>query len=291
LFITSNSHHAQTSIELQEQTDDIWAVELEQASVRYRMASERITTLKERTVRRMTGRSVKYNEFWALRNVSLKIHKGEAIGLIGNNGAGKSTLLKVIARVQKPSEGHVVVRGTVAPLIELGAGFHPELTGRENIFMNGAMLGYSQQQMLRKFDSIVEFSGLGNFINAPIRTYSSGMIARLGFSIAVDVEPDILIVDEALSVGDEAFQTKCLAKMNSFRENGTTIFFVTHTLDILSNLCTRLVWLEGGRVRYCGDPEKTIEYYRSERDFSEDELATTQERQIVSVPIRKTRNR
>lgn len=244
------------------------------------MANERINTLKEQVIRRLSGRRIEYNEFWALREVNLEVRQGEAIGLVGRNGAGKSTLLKVIARVQKPSSGRVIVRGNISPLIELGAGFHPELTGRENIFINGAMLGFSGRQMQKKFDDIVEFSGLAEFIDSPLRTYSSGMTARLGFAIAADVDPDILIIDEALSVGDEAFQKKCVARMTEFRKNGVTIFFVTHSMDAIGKLCPRSVWLDGGCLRAIGPTERVVAAYREslENGFS---FADSQKMQIV----------
>ena len=178
------------------------AIQLTDVSVCYRLPSERVNTLKEQLIRRIRGVQVKYNEFWALRNASVNIPAGACVALIGRNGAGKSTLLKVIAQVQRPTQGRVVVAGRVAAIIELGAGFHPELTGRENVFINGAMLGFSRKQMERKFESIVAFSELGTFIDSPMRTYSSGMIARLAFSVAADADPDVLIIDEALSVGD-----------------------------------------------------------------------------------------
>jgi lipopolysaccharide transport system ATP-binding protein len=264
------------------------AVVLSQVSVRYRMPTERINTLKEQVIRRITGRSVKYNEFWALRQITLKVRQGEAIGLIGNNGAGKSTLLKVIARVQKPTSGRVWVRGTISPMIELGAGFHNELTGRENIFLNGAMLGFSRRHMQRKFESIVEFSGLAAFIDTPLRTYSSGMVARLGFAIAADADPDILIIDEVLSVGDEAFQKKCIARMNEFRKQGVTIFFVTHGLDTVHTLCPRAVWLDGGKIRYAGPTEQVVEAYRKSLEGEMDiSLADTQKLQIIPPERRK----
>jgi ABC-type polysaccharide/polyol phosphate transport system ATPase subunit len=258
------------------------AIVLSDVSVRYRLPSERITSLKEAAVRRLTGRSVKYSEFWALRHVDMEVHRGEAIGLVGRNGAGKSTLLKVIARVQKPSSGRIWVRGHVSPLIELGAGFHHELTGRENVFINGAMLGFSHKQMQRKFDRIVEFSGLKDFIDAPLRTYSSGMIARLGFSIAADADPDILIIDEALSVGDEEFQKKCIARMRGFREQGVTIFFVTHGLDTLKSLCPKSVWIDGGHVRAVGPTESVVASFRAslENDVS---IMETRKMQVVRV--------
>lgn len=264
------------------------SVVLSGVSVCYRMPTERINTLKEQVIRRVTGRSVKYSEFWALRNITLKVRQGEALSLIGSNGAGKSTLLKVIARVQRPTSGKVWVRGAISPLIELGAGFHPELTGRENIFINGAMLGFSKRQMQRKFDSIVDFSELAAFIDAPLRTYSSGMTARLGFAVAADADPDILIIDEALSVGDEAFQKKCIARMEEFRARGVTIFYVTHSLDKLDELCPRGVWLEGGRIRYAGPTIEVVEAYRQNMEMEADiSMADTQKLQML--PSKKRR--
>ena len=256
------------------------AVILTDVGVRYRMPTERVNTLKEQVIRKITRRSVGFNEFWALRSVNLEVRKGEAVGLIGSNGAGKSTLLKVIARVQRPTTGRVIVRGHISPLIELGAGFHQELTGRENVYINGAMLGFSRRQMQRKFDDIVEFSGLANFIDSPLRTYSSGMTARLGFAIAADADPDILIIDEALSVGDEAFQKKCMERMDEFRQRGVTIFFVTHSLDSVGTLCPRAYWLENGQVRASGPTEAVIKAYRS-RDDMNVSLADSQKMQIV----------
>lgn len=258
------------------------SVTLENVSVRYRLPTERINSLKEQAVRTLMRRKTTYNEFWALRDVNLEVPQGEAIAFVGRNGAGKSTMLKVIARVLKPSSGRVIVRGAVSPMIELGAGFHNELTGRENIFLNGAMLGFSQKEMQRKFDSIVEFSGLNTFIDSPIRTYSSGMVARLGFAIAVDADPDILIIDEALSVGDEAFAQKCIARMNEFRERGVTIFFVTHSLDTIETLCPRSLWLDGGQIRMAGKTADVVAAFRNNID-DEQSLSDTQKRQIVSL--------
>lgn len=261
-------------------------VSLRNVSVCYRLPTERISTLKEAVIRRLTGRSVRYTEFWALRDIDLDVHQGEAIGLIGNNGAGKSTMLKVIARVQRPTGGRVLVRGSVSPMIELGAGFHPELTGRENIFVNGAMLGFSRRQMQRKFDAIVDFSGLESFIDAPLRTYSSGMIARLGFAIAADVDPNILIIDEALQVGDEAFQKKCLARMTDFRDRGVTIFYVTHALQTIHALCPKAIWLDAGHLRVMGPTRDVVEAYRNNDDFDVG-LAETQKLQLVRVLRRR----
>ena len=255
-------------------------VSLTDVSVRYQMANERINSLKEQVIRRLSGRRVEYNEFWALRDVNLEVRQGEAIGLVGRNGAGKSTMLKVIARVQKPSSGRVIVRGNISPLIELGAGFHPELTGRENIYINGAMLGFSRRQMQRKFDDIVEFSGLAEFIDSPLRTYSSGMTARLGFAVAADADPDILIIDEALSVGDEAFQKKCVERMNGFRDSGVTVFYVTHSMDSIGKLCPRSIWLDAGCVRAIGPTNRIVAAYRDSLENGLN-LADSQKMQIV----------
>ena len=214
-------------------------------------------------MRQLRGKRTEYRDFWALRDVDLRVKHGEFVGLIGRNGAGKSTLLKVIARALTPTAGRMYVRGNVAPIIELGAGFHPELTGRENVYINGTMLGYSNAEMRRKFERIVEFSELAAFIDSPIRTYSTGMIARLGFAIAADVEPDILIVDEVLAVGDEEFQKKCLARMHEIRDNGATILFVTHAVDTMRDLADRAVLVENGHLVCSGSVDEVIDAYRN----------------------------
>lgn len=242
-------------------TADHAIIELHNVSVRYRVPHERIESFKEYAIRRLQRRIV-HDEFWALRNIDLQVQMGEVLGIIGRNGAGKSTLLKVIARVLHPTCGRVIVRGHVAPLLEFGAGFHPELTGRENIFLNGVLLGFTQKQMEEKCERIVDFAELGDFIDAPLRTYSSGMIARLGFAIATDVKPDILIVDEVLSVGDEAFQRKSAARMREFREQGATILLVTHNMATVQSMCQRAVWLAHGAVRAIGPVAEIAEEYQ-----------------------------
>jgi ABC-type polysaccharide/polyol phosphate transport system ATPase subunit len=261
------------------------AIEVNDVSVCYRLPTERVNTLKEQAIRTVTRRKIKYNEFWALRKINLKVHRGQALALVGRNGAGKSTLLKVIAQVQRPTSGRIVVRGRIAPIIELGAGFHEELTGRENIFLNGAMLGFSRREMEKKVDSIIDFSELANFIDSPLRTYSSGMHARLGFAVASEADPDVLIIDEVLSVGDEAFQRKCMDRMNRFRERGVTILFVTHGLGKIKELCQYAAWIDQGRLRYVGETDRVIDMFRDamENDY---DLATTQKMQVVSVPRR-----
>lgn len=200
-------------------------------------------------------------DFWALKNVSFHVNKGEVIGFIGTNGAGKSTLLKVVAGVLKPTEGQVTVNGNICPMIELGAGFDMELTARENIFLNGAVLGYSKEFIEKKFDDIVSFSELEDFLDVPVRNFSSGMVARLAFSIATIVDPEVLIVDEILSVGDIAFQKKSENKMRSMIEGGTTVLYVSHSVDSIKALCDRVVWLEHGHVRKIGDAKTVCEDY------------------------------
>lgn len=235
-------------------------IKIEDVSLRYFVPRERINSLKEYVIRRAQGKIV-HEEFWALKNVSVEINKGEMFGIVGQNGAGKSTLLKLIAKVLKPITGRVWVRGKVAPLLSVGAGFHHELTGRENIFLNGTLLGFTQRQLEEKFDRIVEFAGLADFIDAPIRSYSSGMVARLGFAIATDSRPDILIVDEVLAVGDEAFQAKCFARMQDYRDQGMTTLLVTHNSDRVRKFCTRALWLHKGEVKMLGSVDEVVSSY------------------------------
>ena len=238
-------------------------IQLENVSVSYRLPSERIGTFKEYAIRKLQ-RKIKINKFWALTDVTLQVNRGEVFGLIGNNGAGKSTMLKVISKVLKPTKGRVVVYGRIAPLLELGAGFHPELSGRENIFLNGALLGYSRSEMESVFDEIVEFSELEHFINSPVRTYSSGMFARLGFAVATAHMPEILILDEILSVGDEAFQRKCNLRMKGFQQDGATVLMVSHALSMLEGMCNRIAWIDHGKIQGVGEPQEVIEAYRGE---------------------------
>lgn len=238
-------------------------IQLENVSVCYRLPSERIGSFKEYAIRKLQ-RKVKITKFKALTDVSLQINKGEVFGLIGNNGAGKSTMLKVISKVLKPTKGRVVVYGKIAPLLELGAGFHPELSGRENVFLNGALLGYSRSEMEAVFDEIVEFSELEQFIDSPIRTYSSGMYARLGFAVATAYMPEILILDEILSVGDEAFQRKCNLRMTHFQQSGATVLMVSHALAMLEGMCNRVAWIDHGKIQKIGEPTEVIAAYRGE---------------------------
>ena len=228
------------------------AVHLEEVSVRYRVPKERIGSIKEYAIRRLKRR-VSYDDFEALRDVSVEILPGETVGVVGRNGAGKSTLLKLIARVIPPTAGRVVVAGRIAPLLELGLGLHGELTGRENVMLQGALLGFSRAEMKRRLARIVEWAELEEFIDAPIRTYSTGMAARLAFSVATDVDPDILLVDEALAVGDERFQMKCRDRMEAFRKAGKTVLLVSHALASVRENCRRAIWIHEGRVVRDGD--------------------------------------
>ncbi len=235
-------------------------INLDKVGVRYRIPSERISSFKEYSIR-WIQRKVTHRDFWALRDVNLSVNRGETLGLIGHNGAGKSTMLKLIARVFRPTAGRVVVAGKVAPLLEFGAGFHPELTGRENIYLNGALMGFSRQEMEEKFEGIVDFAELWDFIDVPLRTYSSGMGARLGFAVATDVEPDILLIDEVLSVGDESFQRKSSARMQEFRDQGATTMLVSHNMDIVIKMCDRTAWLDHGQIKAVGKTSDVVQAY------------------------------
>jgi ABC-type polysaccharide/polyol phosphate transport system ATPase subunit len=224
-------------------------ISVEGVSKRFRLYHERNQSLKSALMRR--GR-VRYDEFWALKDVSFEVRPGMTFGLVGHNGSGKSTMLKCIARILRPEKGKISVDGRMSALLELGAGFHPELSGRENVYLNGSILGMSKRQLEQKFDEIVGFAGLERFIDMPVKNYSSGMYVRLGFSIAINVNPDILLVDEVLAVGDEEFQRKCLERVADLREAGKTIVVVTHALGTVRNLCDEAIWLENGVVREIG---------------------------------------
>ncbi len=234
---------------------------LNNVSVRYRAPEEAIGTFKEYAIQ-VLRRNVRFREFKALNNIDLQVNQGEILGIIGRNGAGKSTLLKVIARVLIPTEGRVRLRGMVSPLLELGAGFHPELTGRENIFLNGTLLGHSHRELESRLPEITEFAELGAFIDSPLRTYSSGMIARLGFSVATTWRPEILILDEVLSVGDEAFRHKCQLRMEKYRNEGATTLLVTHDSATVESLCSRAVWLDHGQIKAIGSSQEIVALYR-----------------------------
>jgi ABC-2 type transport system ATP-binding protein/lipopolysaccharide transport system ATP-binding protein len=234
---------------------------LQDITVKYRAPEERFYTFKDYAIRRLQ-RQVRYRDFLALDQLSLDVNHGEIFGIIGRNGAGKSTLLKVISRVLIPSSGRVWVQGTVAPLLELGAGFHPELTGRENVSLNGTLLGHSLRETAGRLDDILEFAELGGFIDAPLRTYSSGMVVRLGFAVATAWQPEILLVDEVLAVGDEAFRRKCQARMQAFSAAGTTTVLVTHDMTTVETMCSRAMWIEKGRQAAIGPAKEVVRQYR-----------------------------
>ncbi len=235
-------------------------IEISDVTMQFRMNSDRIMSLKE-FVTTALRRKLRYERFTALKHVSFLVEKGETLGLIGRNGAGKSTMLKVISGILKPTEGRVVCHGNVVPMLELGSGFDFDLTGRENIFLNGAILGYSEEFLCAKYDEIAEFSELGQFIETPIRNYSSGMLARLAFSIATVVRPEILIVDEILSVGDAQFQEKSKKRMIELMGGGTTVLFVSHSISQVREMCSRVVWLEQGAVKMIGESNEVCDGY------------------------------
>ncbi len=235
-------------------------IEVSDVTMHFRMNNDKILSLKEFVTTALTGR-LAYKEFTALEHISFSVQKGETLGLIGRNGAGKSTLLKIISGILKSTEGSVSCRGNVVPMLELGAGFDMDLTGRENIFLNGAILGYDETFLLEKYNEVVDFSELGQFIETPIRNYSSGMLARLAFSIAAVVDPEILIVDEILAVGDSAFQEKSKARMLDLMGGGTTVLFVSHSIEQIREMCSRVLWLEHGAAKMLGDPEEVCSCY------------------------------
>ena len=235
-------------------------VEVNDVSMRFNLAQEKTETLKEYTVKLLKGKLM-FNEFYALKNVSFTVDRGEAVALIGRNGSGKSTMLKVIAGVMYPSQGSCTVRGSIAPMIELGAGFDMDLTARENIYLNGAVLGFDRDYMNEHFESIIEFSELRDFIDVPVKNFSSGMIARLGFSIATEVKADLLVVDEVLAVGDFMFQQKCMKRLEGMLADGSTLLFVSHASDTVRSLCSRAVWLDHGVKRADGPSDEVCTAY------------------------------
>lgn len=236
------------------------AIEVRNVSMCFRLTDDKILSLKEFVTRKLSGK-LTVNEFWALKYVNFDVYKGEVMGIIGHNGAGKSTVLKVISGILKPTEGSVTARGNIVPMLELGSGFDPDLTGHENIFLNGAILGYSEEFLREKYVEIVDFSELGQFIEVPIRNYSSGMLARLAFSIATVVNPEILIVDEILSVGDADFQEKSRQRMMELMSGGTTVLFVSHSLQQIRDMCDRVVWIEHGEVQAVGETNEICGRY------------------------------
>ena len=243
------------------------AIELKEVSKKYRRHTQRplATTLKSYFLHDLWHRrNDQKNIIWALQHVDLKVKEGTTLGIIGRNGSGKSTLLKLISRILKPDAGTISVNGKVAALIELGAGFHPELTGRENVIINGIILGLTKSEIKVKLDEIVDFAELHDYIDDPVRTYSSGMYMRLGFSVAVHVDPEILLIDEVLAVGDAAFTRKCTDRMNYFKRRGKTIILVTHNLEMVKSWCDEAIWLDGGLLKLRGKPCDVVEAYTKE---------------------------
>lgn len=234
---------------------------VDNVSMRFNLASERVDSLKDLLIKKIKFQSCSFDEFWALNNISFSVDKGESCALIGANGSGKSTMLKIISGILTPTKGSVEVNGSIAPLIELGAGFDYELTGRENIFLNGAILGYSKKLMLEKYDEIIDFSELRDFIDVPVKNYSSGMIARLGFSIATIVKPEILVVDEILAVGDQAFQDKCHKRLEDMMNSGTTVLLVSHSAADIKRICQKAVWIDKSNLRFVGNVDEALQLY------------------------------
>lgn len=240
-------------------------IRIKNVSMKFNMGIEKDFSIKQAFINLFTGKKKKNEYFWALKNISFEVNKGDVVGLIGSNGAGKSTLLKVVSGVMKPTSGKVEVDGVISPMIELGAGFDQNLTARENIYLNGAILGYSKKFLDSKFDEIVEFSELKDFLDVPVKNFSSGMTAKLAFSIATIVDPEILIVDEILSVGDLRFQEKSKNKMMEMIKGGTTVLYVSHSLESIKELCNKVIWLDHGQVVKIGNTKEICdEYYKSQ---------------------------
>lgn len=236
------------------------AIEADSIWKQYRRPHVKATTFKEAALALLRGQRG-YDEFWALQDVSFAVEQGEAIGLVGPNGSGKSTMLGILARVLRPTRGAVEVTGRVCPLLELGTGFHPDLTGRENVFLNASLLGSGRRQTAARYGDIVDFAELSDFMDAPVKTYSSGMVIRLGFSIAIHMEPDILLIDEVLGVGDEHFQHKSYARLAEFKRAGKTLFVVSHSLTGITRVCDRAIWLQRGRIVTDGDADEVVKQY------------------------------
>jgi ABC-type polysaccharide/polyol phosphate transport system ATPase subunit len=237
-------------------------IRLEHVTQRFRVIHERPDTIRE-LFSKMLRKSASFHDFEAVKEVSFDVYHGEAVGIIGRNGSGKSTLLKIIAGVYRPTKGNITVGGTLAPLIELGAGFHQELTGRENILINGLLMGYSKREMMERQERIIEFADIGEFIDAPVKQYSSGMYMRLAFAVAIEVDPQVLVVDEILAVGDMGFQEKCFARIRKFRDTGRTILLVTHSMAVIQEHCDRALLIDHGQLLVDGRPEEAIATYRT----------------------------
>jgi ABC-2 type transport system ATP-binding protein len=261
------------------------SISVEAVSKRFRLFHERPSSLKERILRIRRSRAV---DFWALRDISYEVPQGNTVGLIGANGSGKTTLLKIIGGILRPTTGRVTTRGRIAALLELGAGFHPELTGRENVYLNASILGLSRKETDRRFDDIVQFSELEEFIDNQVKFYSSGMYMRLGFAVAVHVDPGILLIDEVLAVGDEAFQRKCIDRVREFQKEGRTIVLVTHAVDRVRQICDRAIMLERGSVRASGDVGEVVREFRLamlQQHAGLDRVDVTREAEITGVEL------
>ncbi len=242
-------------------SDDV-VVKADHLSMHFNMATEKVDSLRD-YLTKLTSKKLFYNDFIAVKDVSFEVKKGEVFGIVGTNGSGKSTLLKMIAGVLKPTYGTITTKGTIAPLIELGAGFDIQLTGKENIFLNGAIMGYSQEFMEEQYQNIVDFSEIGEFLEMPLKNYSSGMVARIAFAIATSVQPDILLADEILSVGDFKFQEKCENRIRDLMEHGTTVLIVSHSFDTIEQLCDRAIWINKGNQVMLGETQEVVEAYRN----------------------------
>lgn len=236
-------------------------IDVNNVTMRFNMSKERVDSIKEYLIK-FTKRQLKFEEFIALDNINLSIEKGDVVGIVGLNGSGKSTLLKVISGILRPSKGSATIKGTISPLIELGAGFDFDLTARENVYLNGSVLGFSKQTMEEKMDEIIDFAELRDFMDVAIKNFSSGMVARLGFSIATITRPDILIVDEILAVGDFLFQQKCEQRIAEMMSGGTTVIIVSHTIDQIERLCNRVIWLEKGKIKMDGPTKEVCDLYK-----------------------------
>jgi lipopolysaccharide transport system ATP-binding protein len=274
------------------------AIRVENLSKQYRIGQREAAykTLRESVMNLFSRRDRNPETIWALKDVSFEVERGEVIGIIGRNGSGKSTLLKILSRVTEPTKGHAYINGRVGSLLEVGTGFHPELTGRENVFLNGAILGMTKTEVKRKLDEIVAFAEIGKFINTPVKRYSSGMYVRLAFAVAAHLEPEILLVDEVLAVGDVAFQKKCLDKMGDISKEGRTVLFVSHNMSSIVNLCSSVVWLDNGQVRALAEAQRAVQSYlipdlsASSGTVVFDEPESTKEAFIYSVELKNEYN-
>ncbi|MHB8894859.1 MAG: ABC transporter ATP-binding protein [Candidatus Geothermincolia bacterium] len=259
-----------------------YAVEVNDVSKMFKLYHENVRSLKEKV---LFFNKRGYEEFWALRDVDIQVEEGETLGIIGANGSGKSTLLKLTTRILYPTTGRVVTNGSIAALLELGAGFQPDLTGRENVYLNASILGFSKKEVDKRFDEIVAFAEMERFIDNHVRNYSSGMYIRLGFAVAISVDPDILIIDEVLAVGDEAFQRKCIERIEDIQEAGKTIIFVTHNVEITKEICTRVVMLESGKIVKEGKPREVVNYYHQQMESDETERSERGNRKMEILGV------